>query len=35
VALGLAAVTGVVVAAVGDWLSRKTGRRGLPTAATR
>jgi hypothetical protein len=35
VALGLAAVTGVVGAAVGDWLSRKTGRRGSPAAATR
>lgn len=31
-AFGLAAVTGIVGAAVGDWLSRKTGRRRSPTA---
>jgi len=30
----LAAVTGVVGAAVGDWLSRKTGRRQSPATGT-
>ncbi|AZH26146.1 DUF5518 domain-containing protein [Haloplanus aerogenes] len=33
-AFGLAAVTGVVGAAIGDWLSRKTGRRQSPATGT-
>jgi len=35
VVFGLAAVTGVVGAAVGDWLSRETGRRGSPATGLR